>query len=223
MMSADSREHQKGVTRFFDGYAADFHSIYGRQNASTFGTIVDRLTRQGMFARFEETVRQCQAVQATSLLDVGCGPGVHDVVLAEKLKMRIRGVDVAPRMVEIAEANAAARGVSELCNYSVTDFMEFEGGLDYDVSLSLGVVEYIEDPVPFIRKMISHSRKRVMFSLPVKWHVLTPQRVVRYKLRDCPLKFYSVADIGRLMRRCGVANYEIKRMNRDYLVVIATD
>lgn len=222
-MSADSRKHQEDVTRFFDGYAADFHSIYGRQNASTFGTMFDRLTRQGMFARFEEAVRQCQAVQATSLLDVGCGPGVHDVILAERLKMRIRGVDVAPSMIEIAKENAAARGVSDLCDYSVMDFMEFEGGRDYDASLSLGVVEYIEDPAPFIRKMMSHTRKRVMFSLPVKWHVLTPQRIVRYWLRKCPLKFYSVADVERLMQRCGAANYEIKRMNRDYLVVIATD
>jgi cyclopropane fatty-acyl-phospholipid synthase-like methyltransferase len=222
-MTAASRKHQEDVTRFFDCYASDFHSIYGRQNASTFGTVVDRLTRQGMFARFEETVRQCQAVRATSLLDVGCGPGVHDVILAEKLKMLIRGVDIAPRMIEIAKANAAARGVSDLCNYSVMDFMEFEGGLDYDASLSLGVIEYIEDPVPFIRKMISHTRKRVMFSLPVKWHILTPQRIVRYRLRKCPLKFYSVAGIERLMRRCGVANYEIKQMNRDYLIVIATD
>lgn len=222
-MSTTNSKHQEDVTNFFDDYSSKFNSIYRRHDASRFGTIVDRLTRQGMFARFEETVRQCLAVQAKSVLDVGCGPGVHDAILAEKFKLRVRGIDVAPRMIEIAKANAAAHGVSDLCVYSVMDFMEFEGGADYDTSFSLGVLEYIEDPVPFIVKMIRHTRKRVMFSLPVKWHVLTPQRIVRYKLRKCPLKFYSVAGIRRLMLGCNVKNYEVKRLNRDYLVVIATD
>ena len=215
-------QSQNKVTKFFDGYADDFHKIYGRQQASTLGHWVDRLTRYGMFARFEEMVRQCQAISAVSLLDVGCGPGTHDVYLAEKLGLSICGIDVAPRMIEIARENANARGVLSLCEYIVSDFMKFEAGKDFDVSIALGVVEYIPDPVAFITKMMAHSRKRVMFSLPVKWHWLTPQRVVRYKLRNCPLVFYSTDDIADLVKRCGANSYEVKRMSRDYLVVINT-
>jgi len=222
-MGDPSSDHQADVTRFFDGYAQDFHGIYGRQNAATLGALIDRVTRKGMLRRFEETVHQCKEVNATSLLDVGCGPGIHDVILADKLSMKIRGLDIAPNMIEIARKNAEQRGVTDLCDYSVMDFMEFEGGRDFDMSLSLGVVEYIEEPSAFIKKMIGHSKKRVLFSLPVKWHLLTPQRMVRYKLRNCPLRFYDKDDIARLMKLTGVSKYHVKRLNRDYLVIIETE
>lgn len=222
-MNNNTTHHQAEVTRFFDGYAQDFHSIYGRQNVSTFGGWVDKITRQGMFRRFEETIHQCIEIDAKNLLDVGCGPGTHDTILAERLGINIRGIDVAPNMIEIAKKNAATRGVSDRCSYSVMDFMEFEAGVDYDVSLSLGVVEYIEDPTVFIQKMMSHTRKRVLFSLPVKWHILTPQRMVRYNLRKCPLKFYDLKDIARLMKQVGATKYQVKRLNRDYLVIIENE
>lgn len=220
MAHQSTSHHQADVTRFFDGYADDFHSIYGRQHASTFGGLVDRLTRQGMFRRFEETVRECRAVAARSLLDVGCGPGFHDAFLADKLGITIRGIDVAPRMIEIAERNAEARGVSSQCDFSTVDFMAFSAAESFDVVLALGVVEYIEEPTSFIAKMISHSRKRVLFSVPRKWHPLTPQRVLRYKLRRCPLHFYDRKALESLLQAAGAHDFEIKTLNRDYLSII---
>jgi len=176
-----------------------------------------------MFARFQEVIRQCESLSMKSLLDVGCGPGIHGALLAKELDMTIHGLDVAQRMIDIANANASENGVSDKCDYMVVDFMDFTGGCDYDVSLALGVVEYIEDPAPFVRKMISHAKRRVMFSLPVKWHLLTPQRMIRYKIRKCPLMFYDRKDISLLMNRCRVNCYDVKRMNRDFLIIVSSE
>ncbi len=192
-MSVTRRRHQEDVTKFFDGYATHSRDIYRRRNAPTMGGFIDRLTRKSMFVRFEEAMRQCQAANATCLLDVGCGSGSHDVILAEILGIRIRGIDIAPKMIEIAKSNAQTQGLSKLCEYSTMDFLKFEGGCNYDIALALGVIEYIEEPAEFVKKMLGHARKRVILNLPVKWHILTPQRVVRYKLRKCPVNFITNA------------------------------
>ena len=85
---------------------------------------------------------------------------------------------------------------------------------------ALGVVEYFEDPEQIVRIMHSLCNKKAVFSLPVEKHWLTPQRRVRYKLRNCPLWFYDEAKIGALMARAGVDKFSIEKISRDYLVVM---
>jgi predicted TPR repeat methyltransferase len=109
----NSNQRQNDVTRFFDDYADDFHRIYGREGTSTLGGLVDKVTRRGMFARFEEVMRQCRSENAETLLDVGCGPGFHDAILASELNMQIQGIDIAPNMIELAKSNVEKRGVAD--------------------------------------------------------------------------------------------------------------
>ena len=218
--STDSSEHLLDVTRFFDGYANNFHEIYGRQHSRSFEGIVDRLTRKGMFARFEEVFRLCYSTNAKSLIDVGCGPGTHDIILTEQLGIEIYGIDISSNMIAIAEKNSTDHSVSDKCTYSVADFMDFETDRKFDISIALGVIEYIENPSSFIKKMIKHANKYTIFSLPVKWHILTPQRIIRYKIRKCPLIFYSIKNISKLMTQCNASSYDIKRLYRDYLIII---
>ncbi len=211
-------QHQSNVTRFFDSYAGDFYDIYGRENASTLEGIVDKYTRKSMFLRFKKTFEQCHTLKIKSLLDVGCGPGTHDIILSSELGIKVVGIDVASRMIEFARAAAKKCGVEHNCTYSVTDFMEFTSGREFDMAISLGVIEYINNPVAFIKKLISHSNKCIIFSLPVKWHILTPQRLIRYKIRNCPLRFYSKTDVIKLMINCDINKFEIKRLSRDFLI-----
>ncbi len=45
------------------------------------------------------------------ILDVGCGPGRHSIALAER-GYAVTGIDVAPRFIELARAEAERRGVN---------------------------------------------------------------------------------------------------------------
>ena len=42
------------------------------------------------------------------------------------------------------------------------------------------------------------ARRRVFVSLPKRWHLLTPQRYVRYTFFRCYIRFYSKAEVEQL-------------------------
>ena len=173
-----------------------------------------------MFTRFDAAFDEIEGCGAASVLDVGCGPGHHDAILARKLGARVTGVDVASSMIEIAKRNAAKAGVSALCHVKVGDFDALSDNEKFDAVLSLGVVEYIKDPGPFVKKMHGLCRRKVVFSLPVKWHILTPQRTIRYKMRNCPLWFYSESEIAAFLTAQGLTKFDIHNLGRDFLVVV---
>lgn len=60
-----------------------------------------------------------------AVLDPGCGTGEHTILLAER-GYAVLGVDAAPNAIELAEANAAERGVD--ARFAVADAMELPGG-----------------------------------------------------------------------------------------------
>ena len=211
---------RKNVQNFFQGYAHEFHEIYTGEKKGSFERFLDSWLRRSMFTRFDASFVEIQSCGAKSVLDVGCGPGTHDAILAKKLGAQITGVDVASSMIELAKGNAEKAGVASLCRFLVGDFDSFGAKEKFDAVLSLGVVEYIEDPGPFVRKMHDLSKKKVVFSLPVKWNILTPQRAIRYKLRNCPLWFYSESEISGFLREQGMDRFEIHNLGRDYLVVV---
>jgi len=58
-------------------------------------------------ARFVDGLLRAAGVRPGALLDVGCGTGVHAREFA-KLGWRVTGVDLSPRMIEIARMRTAA-------------------------------------------------------------------------------------------------------------------
>ncbi len=61
----------------------------------------------GDFGKIKNLVKR---VNATEILDAGCGTGVHSVILA-KLGLDVRGVDASEEMLDVARANALKEGV----------------------------------------------------------------------------------------------------------------
>ena len=60
-----------------------------------------------------------------AVLDPGCGTGEHTILLAGK-GYAVLGLDAVPRAIELAEANAAARGVA--ARFEVGDAMDPPAG-----------------------------------------------------------------------------------------------
>jgi SAM-dependent methyltransferase len=207
------------VARFFEGYATDFDFIYDTGDKSPVRRFIDRKLRVSMRRRFEETARLISEVEAKTVLDVGCGPGRQAVWLAKHLGYAVHGIDLAPAMIELA--TQAARDTDANVAFTVGDFMLAPLREDrYDAVFSLGVVEYVRDAEAFVGRMMQASRRLVAFSVPVRWHWLTPQRRFRYRLRNCPLYFYDEASISRLLRSLGAEQFEILKLARDYVVGI---
>lgn len=206
------------VAKFFDGYASAFDFIYETSNKSPIRRFVDRHFRASMLRRFEETARLIEEVGARTVLDVGCGPGRQAIWLARNLGCSVHGIDLAPAMIDLARQAAKDAGVD--VEFTSGDFMEVSLQEAFDAVISLGVVEYSHDAEALIKRMMVAARKLVAFSVPVRWHWLTPQRRIRYWLRDCPLYFYDEASISRLLRRVSAKQFTIARLGRDYVVSI---
>lgn len=210
---------QQLVTNFFDGYVDDFYSIY--ENQSITSRIINNLFRRSMYKRFFVARDIFLSNDVQSLLDVGCGTGVHDIELCSNDKISVLGVDISENMISKARQLVTNKIDKESsCEFIVADFASTSFDKKYDAILSLGVLEYIEDIVPFLKKMTQVTNKVIVVSLPVKWNFLMPQRKIRYWLRNCPLYFYSESGIKKIAHEAGITNYSILNLGRDYLLVI---
>ena len=208
------------VKTFFDDYAQKFSSIYHEQQKQPLQRFLDKTWRKSMFLRFKRVSDIINQSQAKSILDAGCGPGWHDLLLLKSQDIHVTGVDISPNMIEIAKQQVSTAGVEENSEFICTNLFEYNPDKKFDIVFSLGVVEYFEKPQDIITKMMSLSNNKVIFSLPVKNHWLTPQRIIRYKIRKCPLWLYSETKIESILKKMGVENYSIEKLSRDYLVTI---
>lgn len=76
-------------------------------------TAEERYTSNHVLVRVREAFRRAVELHpAASMLDLGCGPGTDLAWFAERYPgRRYAGIDVSPRMVELARAKLAGRGV----------------------------------------------------------------------------------------------------------------
>jgi SAM-dependent methyltransferase len=76
-------------------------------------TAEERYASNYILVRVREAFRRAvEAHPATAVLDLGCGPGTDLAWFAERYPdRRYAGIDVSPRMVELARAKLTARGV----------------------------------------------------------------------------------------------------------------
>lgn len=74
------------------------------------------------------------------VLDLGCGKGAVAVALAERLSLRVEGIDAFPPFLQSARALAKERGVASTCRFRRGDIREVLGknGV-YDAVLLLSV------------------------------------------------------------------------------------
>lgn len=201
---------------FFDSYASDFNSIYGTGN-SLHQRLINSVFRKSMRLRLEETLIGCDPISDRSVLDIGCGPGHYDVFLALKGAGHVLGIDLADNMIEISKNRAQAAGVDDRCHFIRADFMEHDFDRKFDYSIVMGVLDYIENPVEFISKVLSLTTEKAFFSFPADNGFLAWQRKFRYRKR-CDLFMYSLGDIESLFKRLDSGTPHVKRIARDYFV-----
>ena len=212
-----SQQMQSRTARFFDRYSQDFEAIYGNDNR-LFDQAVNRLFRQAMVMRYEETLRSCSPIEGCSVLDVGCGPGHYSVALAQRGASRVVGVDFAENMVSLAAARAQRQGVADRCEFSVADFLTHPFDTTFDYVVVMGFMDYMREPERVIERVAQLCTRKAVFSFPADGGILAWQRKLRYR-RRCDLFMYRHEQIHQLMSRIG-APFSIKRLSRDFFVTL---
>jgi len=145
-------------------------------------------------------VEEVLACHADSVLDVGCGSGVHAVLLAERGISRIVGLDYAENMLALAREKLPAH-LRDRIEYAAGDFMNWtpSSGERFDAVMALGVFDYLDEPRAFLEKMFSLARRKVLFSVPLSGNLRSVVRGLRYRARGCPLYFYDRDRLGELL------------------------
>lgn len=208
----------QSVAQFFDSYSADFNALYGtRKNA--LNSVVDRIFRKSMRLRFERTVEGCTPIEGKSVLDVGCGPGHYSVHLASRGADSVFGLDFAEGMIRLSQENAASKGVSDRCAFACGDFSQYSFDRQFDYSIAMGFMDYIEKPEPIIDKILSLTRAKAFFSFPCEGGFLAWQRKIRYKKR-CSLFLYRLEDLNGLFAGRKCARFEVQKISRDFFVTV---
>jgi len=193
--------------RYFDQHAARFDSIYheGQPLARTF----NRLLRKAIYERFAITFEQAEPLAGKTVLDVGCGSGRYTVEFARRGAARVVGVDYAAGMLALARQYATTEGVADRCEFREGDFSTEALDERFDVAIAIGVFDYQDQPVEFLRKLAGRSRGRVIASFPGRSLVRMPLRKLRYWWSDCPVLFYREQEVREIGRRAGFASVEI--------------
>lgn len=200
------RSRTESVRRRFDREAGSFDAIY-RLDRSRLSRWFDRVARKAIFERYEITFAQAGDLTGKTVLDVGCGSGVYAADFARRGARRVVGVDLSAGMLALAERAAAERGVAARCEFRRGDFATLTFDESFDVSVAMGVFDYLSDPAPFLARMASLTTARVVVSFPGHSLLRQPLRALRYRATGKgEVSFYSRADVERLADQAGLGH-----------------
>ena len=209
---------EQQVRVHFAADASRFDAIYEDQKG-VFSRWIDNVWRGVVRRRFDLTLDRLAPLAGQTVLDVGCGSGRYCLAYAQQGATKVVGVDFAAPMIDLANQHAARLGVEKQCEFRVGAFPQAVPDGPFDASTAMGFFDYIEDPIPLIRRMRELTRKTMVMSFPkaVEWRV--PVRWVRFKFLKCPLFLYTEGKVRKILAASGVTKYELIKLDRDYIVI----
>lgn len=193
--------------RYFDQHAARFDSIY--HEGQPLQRLLNRWLRKAIYERFVITFEKSEPLAGKTVLDIGCGSGRYAVEFARRGASRILGVDYAKGMLALARDFAQAQGVADRCEFREGDFTTVALEEQFDVVIAIGVFDYQDKPVEFMRRMAERSRGKVIASFPGRSLIRMPLRKLRYWWGDCPVLFYREEEVREIGKKAGLSSVEI--------------
>lgn len=148
---------------YFDSLAPDYDRAFRGEQGRWLETLVNRWFRGPTFVRRMELLEgllRREELPGRWLLDLGCGSGQVSL-LAASLGASVHGIDIAPRMLDIARAAAARAGLAERTRFEEGDVSTAELP-QADVVLLVGVVEYYRDFAPIVARAAAAARRTLL-------------------------------------------------------------
>ena len=97
--------------------------------------------------------------------------------------------------------------------------MAYDPEDQFDYSIAMGFLEYIEEPKKVIEKVLSITKLKAFFSFPVDAGMLAWQRKLRYK-KKCDLLMYNIEQLDNLFKGMNHQEIKIEKISRDFFVTI---
>jgi ubiquinone/menaquinone biosynthesis C-methylase UbiE len=192
----------------FDRTAETFDSIYtGRKSA--FSRFLDKKLRWDMEKRFERTIEECGEVNGKTIIDVGCGSGRFMEALQVKHPGLILGLDFAPTMLSLAQKILFEKMPDSPCRFVVGDYNQVNFKQNFDITLAIGLFDYIAEPLPMLKKMRQTTDQKLIATFPRKGTLRAILRNIRLSLHNCPVFFFTPDEVNGLLKNAGFT--EIKQ------------
>lgn len=216
--------NEQKVKQHFEKSIENFDLLYIEQK-NWIRKLIDKKLRYDNYERYELTLQECADIKGKSVLDIGCGSGRYCIDMAKLGAKSVVGIDLAEKSVEMACKFAENSGVSGICSFISDDFKAHQFDKSFHISLAIGVMDYVADPVSLISKMTDVTTEKLIMSFPSKSTYRMAIRKIRYWLKGCPLYFYNKEDIEKTLIKSGVHNYKIKKLSGsdnsgDYFVIV---
>lgn len=131
-------------------YKKDFNDEdFARQYASKHKKMVENFGKE--YARKLSS----RGFQRGRIIDVGCGFGGTNIVLAEKFpKSEIIGIDLSEPLLWMAHQNAKDLGLETRIEFEKADVHKIPYGDNYfDVALNINMVHLVEDPIKMLNEI----------------------------------------------------------------------
>ena len=193
--------------RYFDHHAAQFDSLY--HEGQPISRAFNRAFRKAIYERFAITFDEAEPISGKSVLDIGCGSGRYSVEFAGRGAARVVGLDYAGGMLELARRYASASVSGDRCEFVQGDFKALQLDEQFDVVIAIGVFDYQDAPVEFLRRMAKRCRGRLIATFPGRSLFRMRIRQLRYWLKDCPVRFYAESDVRRIAADAGLEHIRI--------------
>lgn len=106
--------------------------------------------RDRVASRFGRDIRQRNAFEGLSLIDIGCGGGL----IAEPMRrmgFEVTALDASSENIGTARAHAEQVGLDIAYRAATVEQMVAEGAGPFDVVLTMEVIEHVADPEGFVR------------------------------------------------------------------------
>lgn len=173
--------HDSIAPAFRDGYV---RSRGFRDRLRIWADLIDRYSRLG-----------------DRVIDAGCGAGTLSFEAA-RITAHVDGIDGAERMIELARAGAAERGVANV-SFDVALFETLsERAGQYDLALCSSVLEYLPDLQAEIARLAATLRSggRLILSLPNGMSGYRKIEALAWRLTGRPRYFRHVRHVPRSAR-----------------------
>ena len=164
--------HSRSAGRFFSRFARRYRQRFRRKGFEpSQRDLLEGIGRAGF--------------QGATLLEIGCGVGTLHQQLLKQGAERAVGVDLAPRMIEEAEALAREDGLADRARYRVGDFVEEAENFDpADVVILDKVICCYPDAKRIVEASAGRARRVVAYSVPRnRWYTRFGVALVALVLR----------------------------------------
>lgn len=219
-MALNKKSDEKKVSDYFTLSAELFDSLYSEDKVGPFMRFLNKHFRSDIYERFRLTMENVRQNSYQSVLDVGCGSSRYVEALHNMGVKRIVGLDISEGMLELSRQRMQGK---PHVDFVLSDFMQYKTAEKFDCVLAMGFFDYVADPARVLAKMGRMAEKAVILSFPSVSFYRTPIRKIRYRIKNCPVYFYTEPQIRGLCESLNFSACEITKLpgaGMDYWVLI---